>query len=97
MSNPRIAVLTEAALDKLFPGARARGFTDAEMRALLTIMDAIAEAIRDWPSPDGVPSGHLYAHLAGIINLQMFNEVVGKLKSAGLVSERHHVLRWEGR
>lgn len=54
---------------------------------------AIAEAIRKLGT---VPSGHLYASLMGHLSLDQYQQIIGRLKRAGLVSESYHELTWIG-
>lgn len=64
-----------------------------KVSAALRIIQAIAEAIREVGT---VPSGHLYATLCGRLSLTDYEFCIGRLKSAGLVSESANVLRWIG-
>ena len=43
-----------------------------------------------------VPSGILYANLAGRLTFEQYNIAIGKLKEAKLVQECNHVLTWVG-
>ena len=43
-----------------------------------------------------VSSGHLYAMVMGVMNLQTYKVLIGNLKRAGLVSEEYHLLTWIG-
>lgn len=55
----------------------------------LAIYDAIMEFGRD-----GVPSGHLYAVLMGKMSLDIYEVLIGALKSTKLITEDgFHVLR----
>lgn len=93
--NQNLAVLSDEQIKAMFPGATEAGFETREMKTLLNIVDAVAEAIRDLPN--GVPSGHLYAALAGMLNLSLYQSVIGLLKKAGLVTESNHLLKWVGK
>jgi hypothetical protein len=53
----------------------------------------IAQAIRELGS---VPSGHLYARLMGHFSLNEYTQIIGALKSVGLVKEKAHLLTWVG-
>jgi hypothetical protein len=95
--NQNLAALTDEQVKAMFPGATEAGFNTKEMQALLQIVDAVAEAIRDLTAESpmkGVPSGHLYAMLMSMMNLQMYQTIVGLLKKAGLVKESGHFLTW---
>ena len=66
----------------------------AQKDAMLSIVTAIADAIRDLGS---VPSGHLYARVMGALSLSQYNQVIGILKKQGLVEESGHLLTWSGK
>jgi hypothetical protein len=67
--------------------------TREQIKAALELMVAVADSIR---ALDRVPSGHLYAHLMGQIDLQTFNLIISRLKGAGLIEEQNHELIWKG-
>jgi hypothetical protein len=54
---------------------------------------AIAEAIR---TAGEVPSGHLYAQLMGVLDLETYTAIIAMLKRSGLVAEHGHLLTWTG-
>ena len=62
-----------------------------KQKAALEIIQAVADTIKELGS---VPSGHLYAQLMGHLNLDQYNQIIGVLKSSGLVSESNHLLTW---
>jgi hypothetical protein len=64
-----------------------------EKKAALSILMAVAEAIKDLGS---VPSGHLYATLMGHLSLDQYQQVIRVLKQAGLVKEENHLLTYTG-
>ena len=64
----------------------------ARMQAGFTLLHAIAETIRFLGE---VPSGDIYARLAGRITLGDYEQAIAILKRSGLVTEtRSHLLRW---
>lgn len=64
----------------------------ARMQAGFTLLHAIAETIRFLGE---VPSGDIYARLAGRITLGDYEQAISILKRSGLVTEtRSHLLRW---
>ena len=64
----------------------------ARMQAGFTLLHAIAETIRFLGE---VPSGEIYARLAGRITLGDYERAIAILKRSGLVTEtRSHLLRW---
>lgn len=66
----------------------------AQVNAAVQIVVAVGQAIREAKS---IPSGHLYAHLMGRMNLETYNKVIGVLKNTGAVKEENHVLTWVGK
>ena len=54
------------------------------------IATVIAQTVAE--TPDGAPSGVLYAGLMGIIDLATYQSIVDALKRAGLIDERAHCL-----
>ena len=68
--------------------------TQNDVKAALGILRAVADAIRELGE---VPSGHLYAHLMSKLSLEQYEQVIGVLKQAGLITESNHLLTWVGR
>lgn len=64
-----------------------------KIQGTIQIVAAVGQAIADLGS---VPSGHLYAHMMGHMDLESFNNVIGMLKKAKLVEESNHLLTWVG-
>lgn len=62
---------------------------------LMALADAIKEGSKG--SLGGVPSGHLYAVLMGQMSLEVYNKYIGCLISAGLVTQKNHLLSWKGK
>lgn len=67
--------------------------SEQTVHAAVQIAKAVAEAIQEL---DRVPSGELYARLMGHMSLATYEKIIGTLKSAGLVEEKHHELIWIG-
>jgi hypothetical protein len=68
--------------------------THNDVKAAFGILMAVADAIRELGE---VPSGHLYANLMSKLTLEQYEQVIGLLKSTGLVSESNaHLLTWLG-
>lgn len=84
---------TDAELAELFPGALEAGFTRAEMRAVIGVLEAMALGIKE-AGPDGIPSGHLYAAVMHLVPLSFFQRAITIFKRMGLVAESFHVLTW---
>lgn len=70
--------------------------TREEIRAVLEIMLAMSEAIRELGR---VPSGVLYAQMMGALpglSLQSYQSIVDRLVGAGLIKVVAHELIWIG-
>jgi hypothetical protein len=95
-----LEVLTEQQVREMFPGASEAGFQTREMKALLAVVDAVAEAIKGFTetsSMKGVPSGELYMHLNSIgLNIGLYQSIIGILMKAKLVKNEGHFLTWIG-
>jgi hypothetical protein len=65
----------------------------SKIAAAIGIIQALAEAIRELKE---VPSGELYAHVMGVMDVHQYERSIGVLKGAGLVEEQNHLLRWVG-
>jgi hypothetical protein len=65
----------------------------AQVRAAMTILTVVSEAIRDLKE---VPSGTLYANVMSVLSLEQYNKAIDLLKGAGVVTEQNHLLRWVG-
>lgn len=53
----------------------------------------LAEAIRDLGE---VPNGHLYARVMAYMSFERYTTAIGVLKSANLIEEKNHMLKWIG-
>jgi len=53
------------------------------------LVDDVVETITD--SPRGIPAGHLYAALMGLINLDTFNAIMAQAIKSGKVEKRGDV------
>lgn len=63
------------------------------LQAYLTAIRSVAQLIY---LKKEVPSGHLYAELCGVLNLDQYAGIVGHLKRLGFVKESGFVLKWVG-
>ena len=54
---------------------------------------AIGRAIRELGE---VPSGQLYSHIMGAVDLQYYNYCIDTLKKAKLITENNNLLKWIG-
>ncbi len=64
-----------------------------EVNPALAFAIAVTEAIR---MAGRIPSGHLYAMLAGKVDFQGYQALICTLVNAGLVKEVAHELIWTG-
>jgi hypothetical protein len=68
--------------------------TRSQARAALSVLLTLTEAIRQLGS---IPSGTLYAHVAGHMDLQTYNSLLARIKGSGLVEESQDgMLTWVG-
>ena len=67
--------------------------TKEQLKQGFTMLAAVAEAIRE---AKRIPSGTLYAVLMGKIDVAGYERLIGILKNAGLVDEKHNELIWIG-
>jgi len=69
-------------------------FSDAQVRAALGMLKAVAETIQEVGS---TPAGPMYAMLMGTITLNDFNAMIDMLVKSGLVKrDGNHMLTWIG-
>ena len=62
--------------------------------AALTLTFEVAETIR---KSREIPSGVLYASLAGVLTLEGYEKLLGILQRADLIAvEKNHLIRWIG-
>ena len=67
--------------------------TDLQVKAFIAMAEALGEAIKGLGS---VPSGHLFAHVMGVMSLETYEKIINLLISAGHVKKSGHVLTWIG-
>ena len=53
------------------------------------VKDVIVDTVKDL---NGTPSGHLYAHLMGMMSLDIYNKMIAELKQEGKIKESGHFL-----
>ena len=62
-------------------------------RAVMTlIVDMIEDAIKE-AGEDGIPSGHLYAMLCGMMHVDTFNSFIDHLEKEGKITNKGHLLK----
>ena len=62
-----------------------------KLDVLVEISEAVYDAIK--ASPNGLPSGHLYAVLQGAMNLDIYNAIISALVTTGKITNRGHLLK----
>ena len=68
--------------------------TTQQLQTGLTMIYAIAETVRE---AGEVPSGTIYATLAGRVTLDGYKKMLTILQAAGLITvNANHMLRWVG-
>jgi hypothetical protein len=66
--------------------------TQTELQAGFEALQALAEAIQTLGT---VPSGELYAQIAGVMSLAAYDQAIGLLiRSTVITRSSGHVLRW---
>lgn len=60
---------------------------EAKIKALYALADTVIEAVK-LAGDAGIPAGHLYAHLMGILPLSDFERFIGILVAAGRIMRR---------
>lgn len=71
----------------------AQGLTAAE-KDKLVVMYAIIETIMD--TPEGCPSGIIFAAVTGRIEYDEYARLIANLKARGWVKDTAHLLTWTG-
>lgn len=66
--------------------------TRAEFKSAITLLQAIAEAIRELKQ---VSAAHLYAQVMGALELEQFERIINTLVDTGLVERRRDLLVWK--
>jgi len=65
----------------------------AALKQAAAMMEALREAINA-AGAQGIPSGHLYAHLIGKLSLQHYQAMISAMVEAGKITiDGQHVLR----
>jgi hypothetical protein len=65
--------------------------TDTQVTSALKMTMAMAEAIQGLGQ---VPSGTLYAHVMGRMNLETYERIIAVLIKGGLIRKQGHLLTW---
>jgi len=65
--------------------------TRDKIKQALNLVMLVADAIKEAKQ---IPSGHLYAAVMAVVDLQTYNKIIDTLKGAGLVTECNHMLTW---
>ena len=65
--------------------------TTTQVKAAVNLVFTVAEALRESGS---VPSGHLYAAMMSVVDMNGFENILGILKRAGIVRQSGDMLHW---
>lgn len=65
----------------------------AQVNAAVGVLVAVGEAIK---AKGRIPSGELYTHLMGHMNLDTYNKVIGMLTKVGAIKVENHEIIWIG-
>lgn len=76
--------------------AKASTLNAREKKVLEAYIQAIRSVAQLIYMKKEVPSGHLYAELLSVLNLDNYTVIIGHLKRLGFVTESNYVLRWVG-
>jgi len=66
-----------------------------EKARVLAIVQVVGDTIKEF-GPNGVPLGHLYAHLIGIVSYSTFTAMIDAMVAAKVVKVSNHVVTWIG-
>ncbi len=64
-----------------------------QVKVAIEVVSELAMVIRD---AKRIPSGHLYAHLMGVLSLDKYEMIIGLVKKTGLVIQDGDELVWVG-
>lgn len=68
--------------------------TKAQIAAALNLMAGVALSIKAC-GKQGIPTGHLYAALCGVIDLAEFERMIDAMVQAGVICRgQHHHVYW---
>lgn len=66
-----------------------------EKARVLAIVQVVGETIKEF-GPNGVPLGHLYANLMGIMSYHTFEAMIEAMVSCKVIKVSNHVATWIG-
>jgi hypothetical protein len=66
-----------------------------EKMRILAFVQVVGETIKEF-GPNGVPLGHLYAHLIGIMSYNTFTAMIDAMVSAKVIKVSNNVATWIG-
>lgn len=69
--------------------------TSVEKQRIYAIVQAVEEAIKEF-GPRGVPSGHLYANLMGIMSYHTYQSMIDAMITLKRIKISNHVITWIG-
>jgi len=68
--------------------------TERQIDLALEALRALADCIKELKE---VPSGHLYIRVMSRMDIDVYEVLIGKLISSGLVEKKNHLLIWKGK
>jgi hypothetical protein len=72
-----------------------QGPYSVEKQRVLAIVQAVGETIKEF-GPNGVPLGHLYAHLMGIMTYNTFTSMIDAMVTCKQIKVSNNVATWIG-
>lgn len=71
--------------------------TKEQVIAVLELVVAIGNTIRELDKGDGVPAGEIYAAVMGKVTMADWQAIIRSLEHAKMITyERSHLIRWIG-
>lgn len=67
--------------------------TAQEVQAVIETVKAVNDAIKELGT---IPSGLLYAHLMGVMDIHTYNRIIELLQRAGTIKVRNHLITYCG-
>lgn len=65
--------------------------TRKQLDALVEISETIYDAVKS--APNGLPSGHVYAVLQGVVGLELYQTIIRALVNTGKITNHGHLLK----
>lgn len=65
-----------------------------ESELLTEMLVAIGRAVKE-AGDAGIPSGHVYARLMGLLSLDQYNQILSLMVRAGVIENENHLLKFK--